>query len=430
MNQNEDASIATRASLLDRLRALPGVTSASATKVMPLDGGLWTRHVAVQGYTFRADESEDVGFNAVAPKFFATVGTPLLSGREFGERDTNTASKVAIVNESFARYFFGGHSPLGRRVTSVKVRYEIVGVVKDAQYQSLRAERMKTVYIPWMQREEDQPSSYKFLARVAAGNPMSLSPALERLVPEADPGLGLSRPQTYLDLIDRSIMTERMMATLGGLFGVLALMVASLGIFGVMAFQVSRRINELGVRMALGASRGHIVALVLLVVVGVRVLQQPLDARRHLAEVVGRDVRRHSHGDAGGTVDEQVREPAGQDGRFLHTSVVIRDEIDCLLIDFAQHLHRQRREPCLCVVADEAIGDEGVVGGVNPQAVHRPHTRICNRSDARVGLQGGIVHGQWLALTVIPLAVIIGEVKEVANLFFSWHCPTRRDCGD
>ena len=114
---------------------------------------------------------------------------------------------------------------------------------------------MNTVYIPWTQREGDQPSSYKFLARTAAGNPLSLAPALERLVREADPGLRLRTPQTYSAVVDQSIVTERIMATLGALFGVLALMVASLGVFGVMAFQVSRRINELGLRMALGASR-------------------------------------------------------------------------------------------------------------------------------------------------------------------------------
>ncbi len=256
-------SWAVQGAVLDRLSALPGVTSASATKVMPLDGGLWTRHIAVKGYTFRSDESEDVGFNAVAPKFFATVGTPLLSGREFDERDTNAANKVAIVNQSFARYFFAGQSPLGRLVTSEKVAYEIVGVVKDAKYQNLRQGVIKTMYIPWMQREGEQPSSYSFLARVTAGDPMRLVPALERLAREADPALRLRTPQTYSALVDRSIVTERIMATLGGFFGLLALIVACLGIFGVLAFQVSRRINEIGLRMALGATRSGIVALVL-----------------------------------------------------------------------------------------------------------------------------------------------------------------------
>jgi predicted permease len=256
-------SWAVQAAVLDRLATLPGVASTSAAQVVPIAGALWDRTVQVEGYSFRSDESEAVGFNAIAPKYFATVDTPLLSGREFEERDTNAARKVAIVNESFARYFFGAQSPLGRKVTSVRVPYEIVGVVKDAKYQDLRSDVMKTMYINWMQREGEQPSSYTFLARVEAGNPMRLAPALEKLVREADPGLRLGTPQTYTAIIDRGIVTERIMATLGGFFGLLALIVACLGVFGVMAFQVSRRINEIGLRMALGASRSGIVGLVL-----------------------------------------------------------------------------------------------------------------------------------------------------------------------
>ena len=122
-----------------------------------MDRGLWTRSVQVEGYTFRPDEKEDVGFNVIAPNYFATVRTPVLLGREFDGRDTETARKAAIVNESFARYFFAAQSPLGRRITSVGVAYEIVGVVKDAKYQTLRDPVMKTMYIPWMQRKRSSP---------------------------------------------------------------------------------------------------------------------------------------------------------------------------------------------------------------------------------------------------------------------------------
>ena len=256
-------SWAVQQAVLDRLTGLPGVAAASAAQMIPIGGGLWTRHVQVEGYTFRSDESEDAGFDVIAPKYFATIGTPLLAGREFDERDTNTASKAAIVNESFARYFFGAGSPLGRHVTTVNVTYEIVGVVRNAKYQDLRQDVIKTMYIPWMQREGDQPTNYKYLAMVTVGNPLRLAPALEKLVREADPGLRLGTSQTYSALVDRSIVTERIMATLGGFFGILALMIACLGIFGVMAFRVSLRTNEIGLRMALGASRDGIVALVL-----------------------------------------------------------------------------------------------------------------------------------------------------------------------
>jgi len=116
---------AVQAALLERLQTMPGVRSAGAVQTLPVGGGLWDRRVQVEGYTFRPDESETVGFNVIAPEHFATMGTPLLSGREFSDRDTDTAPKVAIVNKSFARYFFGDESALGRRVTSASVTYEI-----------------------------------------------------------------------------------------------------------------------------------------------------------------------------------------------------------------------------------------------------------------------------------------------------------------
>jgi predicted permease len=256
-------SWAVQSGMVDRLNALPEVAVASATYVVPIGGGLWSRHVQVEGYQYGPNESEDVGFNAVAPSYFKAIGTPLLEGREFNERDTMTAAKVAIVNERFARYYFGGKSPLGRHVTSVGVTYEIVGVARDAKYRSLRDEVIRTIYTSWMQRDDTQPGSFSYIAQVKAGDPMRLAPLLEKLVREADPVLRLRKVETYNRLIDESIVTERIMATLGGFFGALALMVACLGIFGVLAFQVSRRVNEIGVRMALGASRSGIVTLVL-----------------------------------------------------------------------------------------------------------------------------------------------------------------------
>ena len=255
---------AVKDALLERLRAVPGVRSASASQVLPVAGGLWDRNIQVEGYRFRDDEPDSAAFNAVAPQYFSTIGTPLRSGREFEARDTATAPKVAIVNDSFARYFFRDGQVLGRHVTSAGATYEIVGVVGDAKYQNLRDAVMKTMYIPWMQRDGDsQPSSFVYIVRAASGDPRRLAGDLRQVVRDVDPALRLSTARPYNDFIEESIGTERIMATLGGVFGGLAMLVAALGVFGLLAFQVARRTNEIGVRKALGASALSLVALVL-----------------------------------------------------------------------------------------------------------------------------------------------------------------------
>jgi putative ABC transport system permease protein len=251
-----------QAAIVDRLQALPGVQSVSAAQVLPLGGGLWNRDVQVEGYTFRADESESVGFNAIAPAYFATIGTPLLAGREFDPRD-GPGAPVAIVNETFARSFFAGGSPLGRRVTSLDLTYTIVGVVRDAKYQSLRDGIIKTMYVPWTLRSEDPPSRYSYLVRLASNQPAGFTAALDRAVRSADPDLRLRNVISYATLVDRSLVAERLLATLAGFFGALALVVAALGVFGLISFHVARRTSEFGLRMALGAGRRTVMTLVL-----------------------------------------------------------------------------------------------------------------------------------------------------------------------
>src|SRR6185503_15955996 len=229
--------------------AMPGVRSASAAQVLPVGGGLWDRNIQVEGYRFRDDEADTSGFNAIAPGYFGTIGTPFVSGRDFDAHDTGASARVAIVNDSFARAFFTDGAALGRHVTSAGVTYEIVGVVRDAKYQHLRDPIMRTMYIPLTQRDGNQPSNLAYLVR-AAGDPQRLIPGLDRVVRDADPALRLRRARPYTAVIRESIGVERTMATLGGAFGALAMLVAALGMFGLLAFQVARRTNEIGLRMA------------------------------------------------------------------------------------------------------------------------------------------------------------------------------------
>ena len=259
---------AVQQALTERLKAFPGIRAASAAQVVPVEGNLWDRTVQIEGVSSQSNELMAAGFNAVAPGYFETLGTPLLSGRDFEERDSATAPPVAIVNQRFARDIFKNESALGRRVTSIGVTYEIVGVVRDAKYQNLRDADLRTMYIPWTQNGGEQPTRYSYLVRVAEGDPLRLVTGLERLVRATDPSLRLQKAVTYDTLIERAIATERVMATLGGLFGLLALVIASLGMFGMLAYQVARRTNELGVRAVLGARRWAVMNLVLREVVG------------------------------------------------------------------------------------------------------------------------------------------------------------------
>jgi predicted permease len=257
-------SAAIEASIVGRLQSLPGVAAATASVTAPLTGGLLLQRIRVEGYQFHSGEDDGGVFNTIAPGFFIVTGIPLLLGRDFNERDVEGSNPVAIVNQTFAHEFFGNQPPLARHVTTNNVTYEIVGVVQDSKY-DLRKAVLKTVYIPWTQQgnvgdsNRSQPTGFTYLARVSSGDPLSLAPPMERAIPEIDSALRLRTPQTLQWRIDRSTLNERMMAALGGFFGLLALIVACLGIFGVLAFQVSRRINELGVRIALGATRANIV---------------------------------------------------------------------------------------------------------------------------------------------------------------------------
>jgi len=260
---SDERSNAVKGELIDRLRAVPGIRAASATQVLPISGNLWMKDIQVEGHASRSGEGDTAAFNVIAPAYFATLGTPLMSGREFDDRDRTRSPKVAIVNETFARSFFGAGPALGSRVSVGGVTCEIVGVVRDAKYRSLRDPVVKTMYVPWTQRAGDDPSQYVFLLRAATGDPMRYAPLVGRLVRGVDPALHVRAADSYATLVDRSLVTERILATLGGAFALLALIVAGLGVFGVLAFQVAQRTNELGLRMALGATPWAATRLVL-----------------------------------------------------------------------------------------------------------------------------------------------------------------------
>ncbi len=252
-----------QAQVLASLNAMPGVHSATVSKYPPVSRGSWQQGLMVQAQS-AADGKPD-HLNSVGPKFFETYGTPLVSGREFDDRDTETSPRVAIVNESFARRYVNGSSPVGQWVAfkgrEKDVHYTIVGVVKDARYESLRTESPATVYFSSAQVPPGA-SSHTFAVRMKPGVVLSaaeLQNAFARVDPSVHGGLVLS----LSNHVARSLMPERMLATLGAFFALLALMLSAIGVYGMMAFQVARQRREIGIRMALGADARSVVRMIL-----------------------------------------------------------------------------------------------------------------------------------------------------------------------
>jgi predicted permease len=212
--------------------------------------------------------------NRIGAQFFATFGTPLLVGREFNAQDTPESPKVVIVNDSLARYFFGAARPLGQRITLENYKdLEIVGVVADAKYRNLKEAAPQTVYLPFSQY--NTPGERTLSVR-AAGDPGVLIAAIRQEVRNLDPNLPVFNIKTFADQINQSVSRERLVALLSSFFGLFALLLASLGLYGVMAYAVTRRTRELGIRMALGARAGDVRWLIvretmLLVLIGIAI---------------------------------------------------------------------------------------------------------------------------------------------------------------
>jgi len=250
---------------IERLAALPGARSASVSKWGLLSPNSWGNQVLVDGYTPRSDEDLRCYGQIVGPRFFETLGIPLRSGREFGRQDGPTAPRVAVINETMARQFFGHQDPVGRHFrlpASPGVAFEIVGVAKDAKYRSLRERPTRTFYVPSGQ----QPSSSGpplLVALRTVGSPAAFVPAVRRTLQGIDSQLQVLDVRTMADVVDASLVQERFVSHLAGLFSVSALLLAALGLYGTMSYGVARRTAEIGIRMALGARHGDVLWLVL-----------------------------------------------------------------------------------------------------------------------------------------------------------------------
>jgi predicted permease len=251
--------------LTERMQSLPGVTSSTLAVIPLLVDNEWDNGTTVEGYSTKVGEMVDPHMQFCSPGFFQTLQIPILTGRDFRPEDDAKAPKVGIVNQKFARKYFANVNPVGRHVgfgtdPGTKLNIEIVGVAGDTKYETMRDEIPYELYVPYNQQEF--VVGMTAYVRTAA-DPAGLFLTLRKVVTELDDSVPLYQMRTLDQQVENSLITERLLATLSGGFGLLATLLAALGLYGVMAFMVARRTREIGIRMALGASGGSVVWLVM-----------------------------------------------------------------------------------------------------------------------------------------------------------------------
>jgi predicted permease len=265
-------------SLAPRVAGLPGVRSASVSNRGLFAGIDSASPIVVPGYVPRKDEDYWVRWHLVGDDFFATAGIPLSSGRPIGPADTATSPRVVVVNEAFARRYFGTTAAVGRRFSMRHADtppVEIVGVAADAQHEDVREARLPMIFVPYRQDPSHLSGPVCVLIRTDRDVP-SLDSAIRRAVRGVDPNVPVTSIQTAREQMDQTLVAERLTASMSTLFGALAALLVCAGLYGLLAYSVECRRNEIGVRTALGATRGDIVRMVLresasLVVCGVAI---------------------------------------------------------------------------------------------------------------------------------------------------------------
>jgi len=249
--------------MIDAIQSIPGVRSATFSQVRLLSGSSWTSSIFMEGAP--ADTASSIGVHQliVRPNFIETMGMRLMLGRNLNEHDVKSSPKVALINDALARQHFAGTSPIGKRFKfgiAPTARYlEIVGVVSDAKYTQIQREVPATVYTSYLQ---ETTSGMHFAVRTA-GNPLTIVPQLTEAVRQVDKDLPLFEIKTQEQELGETQNGERAFAAACSFFGALALVLASIGLYGLMSFSVTRRTNEIGIRMALGASGGSVVRMIM-----------------------------------------------------------------------------------------------------------------------------------------------------------------------
>lgn len=247
--------------VLERLRRAPGIRSASAVSAMPLQnvGAASSLPFTVEGQQPPPAEDPMAEVRIVAPGYFETLRIPLVEGRYLDERDAETGPRVSLINQTMARRYFPGVSPIGRTIQNPHGKSEVVGVVGDVRNEGLESEPKKQVYLPMRQ----SPSAGMALVARTDGDPAALAMTLQRAIWDVDPQQPIYELSTANQLVARAVFLPRLSTTLLALFAVAALLLAVLGIYGVLSYSVNERTKEIGLRLALGANASDTVRLVL-----------------------------------------------------------------------------------------------------------------------------------------------------------------------
>ncbi len=249
-------------SLIMHLRSIPGVLGVTVSEnglFSDLDSG--SDSFRIEGFTPARKEDMSCNFDQVGPQYFQVLGAPILVGRDFDERDTARAPAVVIVNDTMARFYFGKSDPIGKQILNGNDHYRIIGVVRDMKEGNLKGKTERRLYAPLLQTTDRiSPLNFEIRTRVDSAQ---MIPAIRHEMQVFDRNLKVLSIASVRSLMDESISDERLIAQLCGFFGILALFLAATGLYGVMAYATSRRANEIGLRMALGAEGRNVIWMVL-----------------------------------------------------------------------------------------------------------------------------------------------------------------------